>query len=137
MRLRVHNTRKCEVWYFDTIKSKIFTKPVILHQKYKVRTRWTYTVHISFAFPPYLIGFTRFVSMVPKLPLDIIVPQYALRRRGAICLSAIPFELYKVRLLFLFYTVFMLCWLFLNSNIYQVDCLVSNFWLTCLHCYAC
>ncbi|KAL4092025.1 hypothetical protein QTP88_026607 [Uroleucon formosanum] len=34
-------------------------------------------------------GSMRFIRMVPKLPLDITVPQYALRRRGAICVSAI------------------------------------------------
>lgn len=38
--------------------------------------------------------------MVPKLPLDITVPQYALRRRGAICVSVISHCLYKVRTLF-------------------------------------
>ncbi|XP_025206137.1 high affinity cAMP-specific 3',5'-cyclic phosphodiesterase 7A-like isoform X4 [Melanaphis sacchari] len=37
-----------------------------------------------------------FIRMVPKLPLDIIVPQYALRRRGAICVSAIVRNLYEV-----------------------------------------
>lgn len=42
----------------------------------------------------------RFIRMVPKLPLDINVPQYALRRRGAICVSAIPHDLYEVRILF-------------------------------------
>lgn len=39
----------------------------------------------------------RFVRMVPKLPLDITVPQYALRRRGAICMSVIAQNLYEVR----------------------------------------
>lgn len=38
--------------------------------------------------------------MVPKLPLDIAVPQYALRRRGAICVSVISHHLYKVRTFF-------------------------------------
>lgn len=40
----------------------------------------------------------RFIRMVPKLPLDITVPQYALRRRGAICVSAIVRDLYEVRI---------------------------------------
>lgn len=42
----------------------------------------------------------RFVRMVPKLPLDITVPQYALRRRGAICMPVIAHNLYEVRILF-------------------------------------
>lgn len=42
----------------------------------------------------------RLVRMVPKLPLDITVPQYALRRRGAICVSVIAQNLYEVRALF-------------------------------------
>ncbi|XP_025422331.1 high affinity cAMP-specific 3',5'-cyclic phosphodiesterase 7A-like isoform X3 [Sipha flava] len=37
-----------------------------------------------------------FIKMVPKLPLDIIVPQYALRRRGAICVSVFAHELFEV-----------------------------------------
>lgn len=39
----------------------------------------------------------RFIRMVPKLPLDITVPQYALRRRGAICVSVIVRDLCEVR----------------------------------------
>lgn len=43
----------------------------------------------------------RFIRMVPKLPLDIIVPQYALRRRGAICVSVIGRDLWtQVRIQF-------------------------------------
>lgn len=41
-----------------------------------------------------------FIRMVPKLPLDIAVPQYALRRRGAICVSVISHDIYKVSALF-------------------------------------
>lgn len=48
------------------------------------------------------LGPMRFIRMVPKLPLDIIVPQYALRRRGAICVSVIGRDLCQVRIKFIF-----------------------------------
>lgn len=44
----------------------------------------------------------RFIRMVPKLPLDIIVPQYALRRRGAICVAFITRDLYEVKAIYFF-----------------------------------
>lgn len=50
------------------------------------------------------LGAMRFIRMVPKLPLDIIVPQYALRRRGAICMAVIGRDLCQVRNTFLFFT---------------------------------
>jgi len=51
-----------------------------------------------FCLLPIYIDSMRFIRMVPKLPLDITVPQYALRRRGAICISIVgPNLLYKVR----------------------------------------